>query len=108
MMLNGLAVAIVLCSSEEPRGIRQQYLMVGSASAVMDLRVALYGKSSRFPDLPHKRRSGNSCPDHRRRGAASGTGFNHDRRPGRPDADFFGMAGFLIYLNWKLTVFALS
>ncbi|NLH95107.1 MAG: ABC transporter ATP-binding protein, partial [Synergistaceae bacterium] len=109
--LNGLAVAIVLLFVlKNLAGYGQQYLMVWVGQrAVMDLRVALYGKiQSLSLTYLHKRRVGELLS------RITGDVATLQGLVSTTIVDlvvqtltFFGMAGFLIYLNWKLTVFAL-
>jgi len=111
LMLNGLAVAIVLLFVlKNLAGYGQQYLMVWVGQrAVMDLRVALYGKiQSLSLTYLHKRRVGELLS------RITGDVATLQGLVSTTIVDlvvqtltFFGMAGFLIYLNWKLTVFAL-
>ncbi|MFA0889454.1 MAG: ABC transporter ATP-binding protein [Synergistales bacterium] len=110
-MLNGLAVAIVLLFVlKNLAGYGQQYLMVWVGQrAVMDLRVALYGKiQSLSLTYLHKRRVGELLS------RITGDVATLQGLVSTTIVDlvvqtltFFGMAGFLIYLNWKLTLFAL-
>jgi len=111
LMLNGLAVAIVLLFVlKNLAGYGQQYLMVWVGQrALMDLRVALYGKiQSLSLTYLHKRRVGELLS------RITGDVATLQGLVSTTIVDlvvqtltFFGMAGFLIYLNWKLTLFAL-
>lgn len=110
-MLNGLAVAIVLLFVlKNLAGYGQQYLMVWVGQrAVMDLRVALYGKIQLLSlTYLHKRRVGELLS------RITGDVATLQGLVSTTIVDlvvqtltFFGMAGFLVYLNWKLTLFAL-
>ncbi len=111
LMLNGLAVAIVLLFIlKNLAGYGQQYLMVWVGQhAVMDLRVALYGKiQSLSLSYLHKKRVGELLS------RITGDVATLQGLVSTTIVDlvvqtltFFGMAGFLVYLNWKLTLFAL-
>jgi subfamily B ATP-binding cassette protein MsbA len=111
LMLNGLAFAIVLLFIlKNLAGYGQQYLMVWVGQhAVMDLRVALYGKiQSLSLTYLHKKRVGELLS------RITGDVATLQGLVSTTIVDlvvqtltFFGMAGFLVYLNWKLTLFAL-
>jgi subfamily B ATP-binding cassette protein MsbA len=111
LMLNGLAVAIILLFVlKNVAGYGQQYLMVWVGQrAVMDLRVALYGKiQSLSLTYLHKRRVGELLS------RITGDVATLQGLVSTTIVDlivqtltFFGMAGFLVYLNWRLTLFAL-
>lgn len=110
-MLNGLSLAIVLLFIlKNLANYGQQYLMVWVGQhAVMDLRVALYGKiQSLSLTYLHKRRVGELLS------RITGDVATLQGLVSTTIVDlvvqtltFFGMAGFLIYLNWRLTLFAL-
>ncbi len=111
LMLNGLAFSIVLLFIlKNLAGYGQQYLMVWVGQhAVMDLRVALYGKiQSLSLTYLHKKRVGELLS------RITGDVATLQGLVSTTIVDlvvqtltFFGMAGFLVYLNWKLTLFAL-
>lgn len=111
LALNGLAVAIVLLFTlKNLASYGQHYLMAWAGQrAVMDLRVTLYSKiQSLSLTYLHKRRVGEllsritSDVGHLQ-GLVSTTIVDLIVQI----LTFFGMAGFLIYLNWKLTLFAM-
>ena len=110
-MLNGLAIAIVLLFLlKNVASYGQNYLMSWAGQhAVMDLRLSLYAKiQSLSLTYLHKKRVGEllsritSDVGHLQ-GLVSTTIVDLVVQT----FTFFGMAGFLIYLNWKLTLFAL-
>ena len=111
LMLNGLAIAIVLLFIlKNLASYGQNYLMVWVGQrAVMNLRVALYGKiQSLSLTYLHKRRVGELLSRitgdvATLQGLVSATIVDLVVQT----LTFFGMAGFLIYLNWRLTLFAL-
>lgn len=110
-MLNGLAIAIVLLFVlKNFASYGQHYLMVWVGQrAVMNLRVALYGKiQSLSLTYLHKRRVGELLS------RITGDVATLQGLVSTTIVDlvvqtltFFGMAGFLVYLNWRLTLFAL-